>query len=384
MNVCYFSRSLSHRYTEKMDTTGDSTNHDDYSDTGMPALVTLGDDMATAGEGEERVHHAVERDDATSLRTLLDKYVLVASLKDSEYQKQRMADVITEINGIAAELEASFRAHPKGGVVEQLVVCWFHAPIARWSAQTYATFFTAFICTFFNPHCVLPATLRRLAEEAAIGTANNNSSGDSLRPREPTADEVREIQLLFGRLLKFLHQENRVLGDYFDPIVAYFYPRAKHWATCGLFALYERVISIWSRCLADIDTKGNSKDEAVKQQLQECMIKRDVTLLASGLMQTLGTEHQKRQQRFPQTLALALMQYYQARLETTKAAVMSKMMDEKESREEVVARKERELQAYEQDSLGAQMERATMQAEAEVEKTGAYDSVTVDATSTVV
>lgn len=335
-------------------------NDDNDTDTGMPELITLGDTstvastITTTGEGNER-------DDATSLRTLLDKYVLVASLKDSEYQKQRMADVITEINGIAAELEASFRAHPKGGVVEQLVVCWFHAPISRWSAQTYATFFTAFICTFFNPHCVLPAALRRLAEEAAIGTDN---SSDPLR-REPTADEVREIQLLFGRLLKFLHQENRVLGDYFDPIIAYFYPRAKHWATCGLFVLYERVISIWSRCLADIDAKGNSKDEAVKQQLQECMIKRDVTLLASGLMQTLGTEQQKRQQRFPLTLALALMQYYQARLETTKAAVMSKMMDEKESREEVAARKERELQTYEQDSLGAQMERAALQAEAE-------------------
>ena len=298
----------------------------------------------------------MERDEVTSLNTLLVQYVSVADIKDTAYQKQHMQDVITQLTEMASQLDDCFRVSPKGPLLSALVVCWFHAPISHWAEQTYATFFSAFVCTFFNPHCVLPSALRRLMIERAAGI---DSASDIVDNWTPSDDEVQQIQLLFGRVLKFVHTESAALANYFDPIVAYFYPTQKHWSTCGLFEVYERVISIWSRCLADVDRKGNSKNADERAQLQECMVKGDAALLGAGLKQSLGQPGDEAP--FPSTLASAVMQYYAARLETMKKAVVAKMMDQGEAdgAEERAKRREDEMRVYEVDSLETQMQRMT-------------------------
>ncbi len=258
-------------------------------------------------------------DDTTTLYTLIQAYTKTRLSSLSLCQTTRLTDVLTQLELLIAEYDTSFRRaeYPDDPLV---VVCFYHAPISRWSDQTYATCLSSLITTFFNPYCVLPSS--PLAAQLKHG-------------EDPVvADEdVKQLQLLFGGVLLYIHGENAKLARYMDQLQTYFHAGTKAWRKFKPSTMYARILNAWRTCLDDISHMGQSPDD--KPMLCEAIMNRDERLLGQGLKKF--SANQDPSQPFPRVMTLALLQYQCSRQTTLTAEMVARTLQLSKAEEEAEA-----------------------------------------------
>ena len=315
----------------------------------------------------------------TTLLSLLLKYqqtkaVYYGDERDYVYRRARLRHVIKQITVLRDECEATWAKIRESRSVQDVtldqqdtdarigryaVVMFFDAPIIYWNAQTFATFFASLISTLFNPHAVLPC----VRDDPDVAEP---SGGD-----DASDAEVKQVQGLFGDVLHFLCTDCVLLGLFMNEIICYYHcctssdvqkeqtgtVQQHCWHAWKPFKFYNRVIDIWRACLDDIDRKAHSL--ADKAQLYECIINHNVMLLAEGLGRTQGVGRDK---PFPYVLALALMQYQSARLQTLTGELLAKghELTEAATLKEKTDNQVPSTTMYEQWSLSEQMARVVL------------------------